>query len=326
MRWMCKRRSRTTSIPERLLLHLHCRTEAHLYICLKSSEIFRVDEETDVLTDDKLYKHWNEFQESDKSELKQFIDEKVFRKVKLSDLPETVVLVDATWVRKFKRLPSGSLKAKSRLCARGFLDPQKNELPTRSTTATRLSQRIVLSMVATHQLDLRSWDISGAFRKGFSFEKVRKTLRQRGVISPERRVVVIPPPNVWRHLSSMDETFYVTEEDFGYFGLECLKPAYGLNDAPLAWQVCLHESLEESGGQQSVLDEKDAEGSLRAIITTHVDDIAVAADDQFMKEQYAYARSLARSRCRSYHSRIVAAGIRRSRTATRLISRSLWTH
>ena len=91
----------------------------------------------------------------------------------------------------------------------------------------------------------------------------------------------------------MDETFYVIEEDFGYFGLECLKPAYGLNDAPLAWQLCLHESLEESGGQQSVLDEncwhwKDAEKNLRAIITTHVDDIAVAADDQFMREQYAY--------------------------------------
>ena len=88
VRWMCKRRSRTTSIPERLLLHLHCRTK----VCLKSSEIFRVDEETDVLTEDKLYKHWNEFEESDKSELKQFIDEKVFRKVKLgTEVQETPI-------------------------------------------------------------------------------------------------------------------------------------------------------------------------------------------------------------------------------------------
>ena len=70
-----------------------CRIEAQLYICLKSTEIFRVDE---VLTEEKLYKHWNDFEESDKAELKQFIDEKVFRKVKLSELPETVVLVDAT--------------------------------------------------------------------------------------------------------------------------------------------------------------------------------------------------------------------------------------
>lgn len=63
-------------------------------------------------------------------------------------------------------------------------------------------------------------------------------------------------------------------------GLECLKPAYGLN-------------LDQSGGQQSALDEncwhrKDSQGALPAIIRRHVDDIAVAADDQFMKEQYAY--------------------------------------
>jgi len=49
-------------------------------------------------------------------------------------------------------------------------------------------------MAATH----KSWDISGAFLKGFSFEKVRKT--------PERRAAAIPPPNVWRHLSGMDGT------------------------------------------------------------------------------------------------------------------------
>jgi len=83
-------------MPTRLLLHLHCRTEAQLYICLKRTEIFRVDEETDALTEEKLYTHWSDFEESDKAELKQFIDEKVFRKVKLSELPETVALVDAT--------------------------------------------------------------------------------------------------------------------------------------------------------------------------------------------------------------------------------------
>ena len=62
----------------------------------KRTEIFRVDEETDALTEEKLYTHWSDFEESDKAELKQFIDEKVFRKVKLSELPETVALVDAT--------------------------------------------------------------------------------------------------------------------------------------------------------------------------------------------------------------------------------------
>lgn len=76
-------------------------------------------------------------------------------------------------------------------------------------------------------------------------------------------------------LAWMGLNFYVAEEDFGHFGLECLKPAYGLSDAPLAWQLCLHESLEESGGQQSALDEKrwhwkDSQGALRAIIVKSV--------------------------------------------------------
>lgn len=82
-------------------------------------------------------KHWSEFEVADFEELKQFHEQKVFVKVRIDEQPADVVFVDATWVRKFKRNAPGSakaFKAKSRLCARGFLDPQKAELPTRSTT------------------------------------------------------------------------------------------------------------------------------------------------------------------------------------------------
>eukprot|EP00435_Cladocopium_sp_Y103_P030512 s172_g7.t1 len=204
-RWMRRKaRASTTPTTPRLFLHLHCRTEAHLHIYLLTGKIYRVDEDTDVLSEDRVLENWPDFEESDRAELKQFIDEKAFKKVKLEDLPEDVVLVDATWVRKYKRTSSSSLKAKSRLCARGFLDPQKQELPTRSTTATRLSQRMVLSVAATHNFDIRSWDVSGAFLKGFSFDKVKTVLQSKGISSPKRRVVIAPPANVWRHLASMD--------------------------------------------------------------------------------------------------------------------------
>ncbi len=110
-------------------------------------------------------------------------------------------------------------------------------------------------------------------------------MQKKGIQCPKRRVVVIPPPNVWRHLSKLDNSFAVKEEDFGQFGLECLKPAYGLNDAPLAWQ------LRPSGGQQSSLDDcfwwwKDQQGALQAVLTTHVDDIAVAGTQDFMDKTY----------------------------------------
>ena len=119
--------------PPRYLLHLPCRAEAHLTIYLQTGEIDRVDKQTDTLTEEQVLKDWPSFEQSDRAELKQYVEEKVFRRVRLSTLPDTVAIVDGKWVRKCKRMPDGSLKAKSRLCARGFLDPPKQELPTRST-------------------------------------------------------------------------------------------------------------------------------------------------------------------------------------------------
>ena len=289
LRWIQKKKPPTPRPTESFLLHLPCKTKAYLNSNLLHGEIYRVDEDTDVMDETAVYKHWEAFEESDASEMKQFVDEKVFKKVKLEHLPEGIALVDATWVRKFKRTPDGKLKAKSRLCARGFLDPQKEELPTRSTTATRLSQRLIVSVAASYGFVLASLDASGAFLKGFSFSK--EILRGRGIPCPDRRVVIVPPANVWRLLAMFDKSFHLDDNDLGFYGLECLEPAYGLVDAPLAWQLCLHQTLEENGGSQSLLDEnlwhfKNDKGVLQAVITTHVDDLAVASSPQFLKDQH----------------------------------------
>ena len=147
-------------------------------------------------------------------------------------------------------------------------------------------------MAACHNYDIRSWDVSGAFLKGFSFAKVQEVLRRKGVATPNRRVVIIPPPNTWRHLGSFDSSVNIPDDELGMWGLECLKPAYGLVDAPLAWQLCLHDALETSGGTQSSLDEnlwlwKDSSG-LTAMMTTHVDDLAVTGTENFLENQYKY--------------------------------------
>ena len=110
--------------------------------------------------------------------------------------------------------------------------------------------------------------------------------------TPNRRVVIIPPPDVWRHLGSFDESFHITDDEQGMWGLECLKPAYGLVDAPLAWQLCLHDALETSGGSQSSLDENlwlwKSPTGLTALMTTHVDDLAVTGTDDFLENQYKF--------------------------------------
>ena len=203
------------------------------------------------------------------------------------------MVIDATWVRKWKR-KGDTVEVKSRLCARGCFDPHREHLTTRSTTATRLSQRIVLSTAASNQMDCESFDVSGAFLKGFTFEKVRQILRSKGIVSPIRKVVVIPPANVWRHLAQADAMQPSRSvRDFSSYGLACDKPVYGLNDAPLAWQLCLHEFLRKHGGFPSLMDENlfiwkppPPENKLKALVSTHVDDLATAARKAFLTWLY----------------------------------------
>ena len=56
------------------LLHLHCKTEAYLNIDLKDGQIFRVDSDTDTLTEDQLINNWQDFENSDHQELEQFCE------------------------------------------------------------------------------------------------------------------------------------------------------------------------------------------------------------------------------------------------------------
>ena len=137
--------------------------------------------------------------EADSSEIKQFVDEKALRPIHRLQLTDDMVTIDCKWVRKKKRYPDGSIRIKSRLCARGCFDSQKQQLTTRSTTATRLSQRILVSQAARRKRkkgNMESWDIAGAFLKGFDFKKIREALRKLGVNAPTRQVVVFPPMNV----------------------------------------------------------------------------------------------------------------------------------
>ena len=110
----CRRKpKRPRSTKKNYLLHLYCKKPAHLNIDLKNGLIFRVDSDTDTLTEQQLINNWQDFETADKQELSQFVTEKVFKKVKLSELPESVVIIDAVWVRKYKRMPD-ALRAPTR--------------------------------------------------------------------------------------------------------------------------------------------------------------------------------------------------------------------
>ena len=273
-----------------------CNSEA--IACLRTAKIYKVDQETSTFEDHQISAEmWPEIDLADSNEVKQFVEEKAFKPIHSLQLTDEMVVIDCKWVRKRKRYPDGSIKVKSRLCARGCLDAQKQQLTTRSTTATRLSQRLLVSQAARDEdKDVESWDISGAFLKGFDFKRIQESLKKLGLDAPTRQVVVFPPLNVWRHLPKYSDLFKVPQQSLHQYGLLCLKPIYGLNDAPLAWQLCLHEYILDLGAVRSKLDENCflwkrpsttmSLDNVEAMLTTHVDDLALTASSKWLNNNY----------------------------------------
>ena len=185
-----------------VLFNINYKTDHHALACPRTSEIYKVDQETNNISEADLTPDiWPEVDKADLAEIKQFVEESAFKKIHKSQITSEMVVVDAIWVRKKKRYPDGSIRIKSRLCARGFLDAQKSMLTTRSTTATRLSQRLLVSYAAQdEERDVESLDVGGAFLKGFSFQEIQKVLREQGHQAPSRTVILLPPlcTSIWR--------------------------------------------------------------------------------------------------------------------------------
>ena len=265
---------------------------------LQTGSIFRVDSTTDSIEEEDLPAIWPQVDEADYKEISQFVQEKAFRAVRRSELPENCALIDGIWVRKWKKTANSKRIVKSRMCVRGCHDPWKNELNNRSATATRLSQRLILVGAANNKDDdVESWDIAGAFLKGLTYEALWKCLRKLGLHTVERLVAITPPRNVWRHLKKLSKEFNISEDALDEFVLLCLKPVYGLSEAPLAWQLFLHQFLRELGGLQSLFDEcfwfwpSEHEGTWpTAALTTHVDDLAARGKRSWL--DWAYSKML----------------------------------
>ena len=98
------------------------------------------------------------------------------------------------WLRKWK-----GEEVRSRLVVRGFLDPQKKMVARYSSTATRLSQRLLCSLVVENDFELEQWEIVNAFLKICSFDRMRGMCALFGITVPDggRRVWITVPGNVW---------------------------------------------------------------------------------------------------------------------------------
>ncbi len=74
---------------------------------------------------------------------------------------------------------------------------RRKQLVNRSTTATRLSQKSLVSLSAIVGFALESWGIAGAFLKGLSFDQMEEAFKKKGVATPNIQVFIRPPQIVW---------------------------------------------------------------------------------------------------------------------------------
>ena len=258
------------------------------------SNIYRVDDSTANLTEDDMRRYASLVIEGDRKELEQFIKFDVFEVVARAQLPPKANVVDCTWVRKWK--VKGKV-VKSRLCSRGCFDRQKYQIEKHSSTATRLSQRVVLSLGMCDgaldasftngpedHIDTESLDISSAFLQGLEYRDLEKQARALGYeVKTPRAVFVDPPENVWWHWRSMRDTpkaLRVPDDMRAKFVLRCKRAMYGFVDAPLMFQLALICFLiNDTGAIKSVWDDNYLywiwDGKHVLSMTAHVDDLQV---------------------------------------------------
>ena len=266
------------------------KTAVHFATDLADGTCYRVDADTDNLSIDEMHHNEEKIKLADRAEIDNFLQHKVFYPRRRR--PDDLRPIDCTWVRKWKWKPlANGIKTKvvkSRLCCRGFLDPQKNELFKSSTTATRLSQKLLASSSVQNDWEIESWDIGSAFLRGLSFTEVNRICAALGVPSPikARSVTITVPGNVLYHLwqAGFLKEFTWHDVTSNNIVLELTKAMYGLCDAPLLWQLSLRYHFRFGmGATESKYDDcyymfRNSTGKNIAEATVHVDDNNFAAD------------------------------------------------
>ena len=100
------------------LRYSRLKTSEELMACKRTAEVYKVDEDTDNISEEEGYPIWDQVEKADEDEVKQFVEttSRLRAPAGTPGLFDTIV-IDATWIRKSNRYPDGRLKIKPRLCA-----------------------------------------------------------------------------------------------------------------------------------------------------------------------------------------------------------------
>ena len=139
-----------------------------------------------------------------------------------------------------------------------------------------------------NDLELHSFDISTAFLRGLRFADIKRAAKDLGVeLEVNRKVWMIPPANVWRHLRNNSYSkIRIGDNDIEKYILLLLKALYGLVDGPLLFQLGLILFMTKEMGLVASIHDTNflyytTDWKLQCIVLVYVDDLLVWATAKF---------------------------------------------
>ena len=193
-------------------------------------------------------------------------------------------VLDSRWVLKWNQKDKEKKSVKARLTVRGFLDQQSNSLSTFSATASRWSQRLVVSITVQRSWKLFGLDVAQAFLKGLTFDQLNDLEKAKGG-STIRAVQFRVPPGAVAILQRL-EGYH--DFDPAREVLDLVRPGFGLKDAPRLWSMALQQALQDLDWHPTKIDPqlylKHRSGSLVGVVSAHVDDLKGGAEEKVRLE------------------------------------------
>ncbi len=218
-----------------------------------------------------------EWEKSIRNEIENFLKRKAWKKV----LREKVLreknrkLITTKWIFKKKDLQDGTIKLKSRVVSRGFMQiPGVDYTESFSPVATDMTIRLIIGlflyynkMLPKEKWQLELFDVEAAFLNS----------------DVENETYIEWPEGVI-------ELGYATKEDKEKYCILLNKAMYGNIDAPLCWMKTFSKYLTEvmnfiqSKADPCVFIKRDENGKLLIILAVYVDDtLIIGSKDQVEK-------------------------------------------
>ena len=235
-----------------------------------------IDRSDDLLTKEELLEHADAVVQATIDELKTWQGFDCFQRRQRSEAP---CVIDVKWVHKWK-LVKGKRCIRARLCLRGFKESGADYQSNYSATASRFSQRLLVSECVLREWSLASSDVPKAFLQGVSYQELAENTGQPlRDVSFELRGEALACLRLLPGFQDFNSRREV---------LHCLKPGTGCRDAPKCFSLKLRKATKAFGFQQSSIDgelELLFKGDeLVMLLLKHVDDLKMAAKKALIEE------------------------------------------